>query len=88
MNPSTTLDSAGRIVLPSDVRKQLRLAPGARFTVEVIADRIELTPEAAPAPALTRKSGRLVLAAGGEPLDAAAAIRGERQAQSRRGRRA
>jgi hypothetical protein len=64
------------------------MAPGTGLTVAVISDRIELTPEAAPAPALTRKSCRLVLAAGSEPLDAAAAIRSERQAQSRRGRRA
>jgi AbrB family looped-hinge helix DNA binding protein len=84
---TTTLDSTGRVVLPSEVRKQLRLAAGARFSVEVVAERIELTLEAAPEPAVVRKAGRLVLAAAGEPLDAAAAIRGERQAQASRARR-
>jgi AbrB family looped-hinge helix DNA binding protein len=87
MNPSTTLDSAGRVVLPSDVRKRLRLSPGARFTVEVVADRIELTLEAPPPPTLKRKAGRLVIAAGNQPFDAAAAVRSEREAQARRGRR-
>jgi AbrB family looped-hinge helix DNA binding protein len=84
---TATLDSTGRIVLPSDVRKRLRLETGARFSVEVVAERIELTPEAPADPAVVRKSGRLVLAAAGEALDAAAAIRAERQAQAARARR-
>jgi AbrB family looped-hinge helix DNA binding protein len=89
MSSSTraTLDSTGRIVLPSEVRKRLRLETGARFTVEVVAERIELTPEAAPEAAVVRKAGRLVLAATGEPLDAGAAIRTERQVQAGRARR-
>lgn len=84
---TTTLDSTGRVVLPSEVRKRLRLAAGARFHVEVVADRIELTLEAPPEPAVVRKAGRLVLAAAGEPLDAAEAIRAERQTQAERARR-
>jgi AbrB family looped-hinge helix DNA binding protein len=83
----TTLDSTGRVVLPSEVRRKLRLATGARFSVEVVADRIQLTPEAPPEPAVVRKAGRLVLAASGEPLDAAAAIRSERETQAQRARR-
>ncbi len=87
MEASLTLDSTGRIVLPSEVRKRLRLQPGSRLKLTLVADRIEFTPEAGPAPKLLRRSGRLVLAAG-EPLDAAAAIRDERAAQARRrGRR-
>ncbi len=84
---TTTLDSTGRIVLPSDVRKRLHLETGARFSVEVVADRIELTLEASPDGAVVRKAGRLALAAAGEPLDAAAAIRAERQLQAARSRR-
>ena len=84
---TTTLDSTGRVVLPSEVRRRLRLAPGARFNVEVVAERIELTLETPPEPAVVRKSGRLVLAATGEPLDAAGAIRAERQTQATRARR-
>lgn len=84
---TTTLDSTGRVVLPSDVRRRLHLAAGARFRVEVVAERIELTLEAAAEPAVVRKSGRLVLAATGQALDAAAAIRAERQTQTARARR-
>lgn len=84
---TTTLDSAGRVVLPSEVRRRLRLAPGTRFNVEVVAERIELTLEAPAEPALVRKAGRWVLAATGAPLDAAAAIRAERQTQAARARR-
>ncbi len=84
---STTLDSTGRVVLPSEVRKQLRLATGARFSVEVVADRIELPLAAPPAPARVRTPGRVVLAAPGAPGDATAAIRAERQTQAARARR-
>jgi AbrB family looped-hinge helix DNA binding protein len=78
----TTLDSTGRVVVPAEVSKKLGLATGARFSVDVVADRIELTLEAPAESAVVRRSGCLVLAASGEPLDAAAAIRSERQAQA------
>ncbi|MBI5721636.1 MAG: AbrB/MazE/SpoVT family DNA-binding domain-containing protein [Burkholderiales bacterium] len=84
---TTTLDSTGRVVLPSGVRKRLRLETGARFSVDVVGERIELTLEAPAEPAVVRKAGRLVLAATGEPLDAAEAIRAERQTQAARARR-
>ena len=84
---TTALDSTGRIVLPSEVRRRLRLAAGARFNVEVVADRIELTLKAAAEPAVGRKAGRPVLAAAGESLDAASSIRAERQTQAVRARR-
>ncbi len=84
---TTTLDSTGRVVLPAEVRRQLRLTPGARFSVDVVADRIELTLEAPPEAAVVRKAGRLVLAASGELLDAAAAVRSERETQASRARR-
>jgi AbrB family looped-hinge helix DNA binding protein len=85
--PVTTLDSTGRVVLPAEVRKRLGLTVGARFSVDVVADRIELTLEAPPESAVVRKAGRLVLAASGEALDAAAAIRSERRTQAGRARR-
>jgi hypothetical protein len=69
------------------VRRRLRRAPGARFNVDVVADRIELTLEAPAEPAVVRKAGRLVLAATAQPLDAGAAIRAERQTQAARVRR-
>lgn len=85
--PSAILDGAGRVVLPSEVRRQLGLAAGTRFHVEIVADRIELTPTAPTEPALICKSGRLVLASAGQALDAASAIRTERQSQASRNQR-
>lgn len=79
MSEAATIDKAGRISLPSDVRRRLNLRPGSRLRVDVVAERIELTPEVE-APALVRKDGRLVLAASGARVDAAAAVRAERDA--------
>ena len=83
MSQSTTIDSAGRIVVPVSVRRRLNLAPGSRLRLEVVAERIELTPEAEPEP-LVRQGARLVLKPSGKPSDAAAAVRAEREAQARR----
>lgn len=66
MKSSITLDRAGRVVLPSEIRQRLRLEPGTKFSVAVVADRIGLTPRTGPDPALTRKHGRWVVAAAGE----------------------
>lgn len=87
MSISTTLDRVGRIVLPSEVRRRLNLSAGSRLRLEIVAERIELTPEAGPPPALVRKGKRLVLPPSGESFDAAAATRVERDAQARRGSR-
>lgn len=85
---SATLDSAGRIVVPASVRRRLNLTPGSRLRLDVVAERIELTPESAPEP-LARKGARLVLEPSsrpkdGKPTDAAAMVRAEREAQARR----
>lgn len=87
MSLSITLDSVGLVVLPSDIRLRLNLVPGTRLRLEVVAERIELTPEADPAPALVRKGKQLVLAPIGASFDAAAAVRAEREVQARRGDR-
>ncbi len=83
---TASLDKAGRISLPSEVRRRLNLVPGSRFEVDVVAERIELTPQIE-APSLKRKDERLVLAATGARVDAAAAVRAERDAQAERGGR-
>ena len=87
MSQSTTVDSAGRIVVPVSVRRRLNLAPGSRLRLEVVAERIELTPEAELEP-LVRQGTRLVLKPSGKPSskrgDAAAQVRAEREAQARR----
>ncbi len=86
MSRPIAIDRAGRIVLPVSVRRQFNLQPGSRLMLDVVAQRIELTPQAPPDPALlTTENHRTVLRASGEPFDAAAAVRSERQAQARRG---
>ena len=85
MKSVLTVDSAGRVVLPSEARRLLNLRPGSRLRLAVVAQRIELTPEPEEQPALVlAKSRRRVLEPTGKPFDAAAATRAERDAQARR----
>lgn len=84
MKSAVTVDSAGRVVLPSEARRQLNLRPGSRLLLSVVAQRIELTPEPPPDVALAvSRTQRRVLAATGTPSDAARAVRQERDAQAR-----
>jgi len=86
MSHPITIDKMGRIVVPSEVRRRLNLAPGSRLMLEVVAHRIELTPEPQAEPELLVKAGRrTVLRPTGKSFDAAAATRAERVAQSKRG---
>jgi AbrB family looped-hinge helix DNA binding protein len=78
-----TVDSAGRIVLPSAVRRRLNLTAGSRLTLDVVAQRIELTPEADADDGLLIVPGqRTVLRPTGQAFDAAAVVRAERDAQA------
>ena len=43
-----TVSSKGQVVLPSEVRRQLRLAKGERLSVEVRGDSVVLRPLAEP----------------------------------------
>ena len=86
MKQSITIDQAGRIVLPSAVRRQLNLEPGSKLMLDVVAQRIELTPQADDESTLLVIPGqRTVLRPTGKRSDAAAAVRAERDAQARRG---
>lgn len=85
MNQPITMDSAGRIVVPREVRRQLGLGAGSTLLLDVVAQRIELTPQPrADAELLVRSGKRTVLRASGKVFDAAAATRAERDAQARR----
>jgi AbrB family looped-hinge helix DNA binding protein len=85
MTSAITMDSAGRIVLPSEVRRRLNLQPGARLRWSVLAERIELTPEVqADTEFAASPSRRKVLPATGKAFDAAGAVREERASQARR----
>ena len=83
MSRFTAIDSPGRIVVPVAVRRRLNLAPGSCLRLEVVAERIELTPEAEPEP-LVRQGTRLVLKPSGKRSNAAAQVRAERETQARR----
>ena len=88
MSQAITIDRAGRIVLPAELRRRLNLGPGSRLRLDVVAQRIELTPETESATELAvSTSRRTVLQPTGEPFDAAAAVRAQREAQARQGGR-
>jgi len=77
-----TIDSAGRVILPSAVRRQLKLVTGSRLQLAVVAQRIELTPEPDAMASVQGRSGkRAVLPPSGKPSSAAAAVRAERDRQ-------
>ena len=87
MNATITMDLAGRLVLPKAVRERLHLRAGSKLNLEIVADKIELTPAADTDWKLVRKGKRLVLAKTGMPYDAAAAVRADHEALAARGAR-
>ena len=56
----TTMDRAGRLVIPKEARREARLAPGVPLEVRVRDGRIEIEP--APAPVRLQRRGRLLVA--------------------------
>ena len=85
MTADLTIDGAGRIVLPSGVRRALNLSAGSRLRLDVVAQRIELTPAPDTDTALLVVPGRrTVLRPTGKRSDAAALVRAERDAQAER----
>lgn len=56
----TTIDRAGRLVIPKEIRREARLAPGAALEVRWRDGRIEIEP--APAPVRLQRRGRLLVA--------------------------
>lgn len=59
----TTIDKAGRLVIPKALREQLGLAPGE---VEVSADGAALRVEAIPGGSFVEVNGRWVIPASGD----------------------
>ena len=56
----TTMDRAGRLVIPKEIRREARLAPGAALEVRWRDGRIEIEP--APAAVRLQRRGRLLVA--------------------------
>lgn len=76
-----TIDKAGRVVIPAEIRKRLRLEPGTALDVVVDEFSVRLA-RSAPEPALERRGTRTVVrprASGDLPeIDVAALIEEER----------
>jgi AbrB family looped-hinge helix DNA binding protein len=56
---TTTIDKAGRVVIPAAVRERLGLLPGTRLSVSIDEAAVRLTPAVSP-PVLVRRKGLLV----------------------------
>ena len=80
------IDSAGRIVLPREIRAAMKLEAGMRLRLAVRAGKLELTVAEDEAPVSRAASGRRVLPPAAAASDAAAAVRAERRAQAQRRR--
>jgi AbrB family looped-hinge helix DNA binding protein len=61
----TTIDKAGRLVVPKELRDRIGLRPGE---VDVVVDGAALRIEVVTQEHLVREEGRLVVAGTGEPL--------------------
>lgn len=79
MSSTITMDTAGRLVLPKAMRDRLHLRAGSKLRIDVIADKIELTPEPDEGVRLVRKGGLLVITGMKKPFDAVAAVRAARE---------
>lgn len=79
----TTIDMAGRLVIPKEIRRQAGLRPGMPLEVRWRAGRIEIEPAATPV-TLVRK-GRLLVAAPQTEVEAlsAATVEDTRQVLAR-----
>ena len=72
MSTTITVGKAGRIVVPKFVRDRLNLREGSRLRVEVVADKLEFTPEADAVQIVKRGKRRVVV--GWKGFDAAKAV--------------
>jgi AbrB family looped-hinge helix DNA binding protein len=85
MNATTTMDKAGRIVLPKQVRDELQLGPGDSLELEASEDHIILRP--------ARGKGRMYKEHGmwvfdsGEPLSVETVSKTLRRVRDERDRR-
>lgn len=87
IDPAISMDASGRLVLPKAVRDQLNLKAGARLTAQVVAGRIELTPQEDDEVKLVRVNGKLVIRAPRSTVGVAEAVRADREEQAGRASR-
>ena len=55
----TTIDKAGRVVVPAEIRRRFGLGPGTEIEISVDASGIRIV-KAVPPPVVERREGRLV----------------------------
>lgn len=64
---STTMDLAGRLVIPKAVREAAELKPGVRLVLEVVDGRIQIAPE--PRDVRIERRGKILVAAPVSPAE-------------------
>ena len=83
MSDTITIDAAGRFVLPKSIRDRLHLRAGTKLRADIVADKIELTPEPDADVRIERRGKRMVIV-GGPPFDAVKAIKAAREEHDER----
>ena len=78
MNATLSLDEAGRLVLPNSALRLLGMKPGDQVRADVSPNRIEICPEPPVMAEGVIENGILVMARQGIAMDAAAAVRADR----------
>jgi len=84
MNATLSLDAAGRLVLPDNALRVLGMKPGDQVRADVSPNRIEICPEPPVMEEGVIENGVLVMPRQGFPMDAAAAVRAERDSLAER----
>jgi bifunctional DNA-binding transcriptional regulator/antitoxin component of YhaV-PrlF toxin-antitoxin module len=84
MNATLSLDEAGRLVLPINALRLFGMKPGDQVRADVSPNRIDICPEPPVVSEGVIESGVLVMARQGIPMDAAAAVRADRDALAER----
>ncbi len=84
MNATLSLDEAGRLVLPNTALRVLGMKPGDQVRADVSPNRIDICPEPPVASEGVIEQGVLVLARQNVRMDAATAVRADREALAER----
>jgi bifunctional DNA-binding transcriptional regulator/antitoxin component of YhaV-PrlF toxin-antitoxin module len=84
MNATLSLDEAGRLVLPNTALRVLGIKPGDQVRADVSPNRIDICPEPPVMAQGMIESGVLMMARQGVRMDAAAAVRSDRDSRADR----
>jgi AbrB family looped-hinge helix DNA binding protein len=77
MNATLTVDKAGRVVIPKEVREKMHLREGSRLRLELVGDRLELRHE--PVEVQLERRGKRRVIVGWEGFDARQAVQEARE---------